>query len=169
MPLLAELLKNKKDIPTSPLAQTHFVERHFVLPKGSWADGVALLARHFPKEARPERPAAWYQQLAETHWPGRVPPGNGPFYLPEWLLEGAPEAQQQAWVKRLGAAGFKPVIAHVAYLPENTEYLVRAMQVAGEHPWTVNPRTYRVYLYPTLTQLRKAPLRPFTTTRWTPE
>lgn len=165
---LKEVLTNRRELREQPLPQAHFVERHWILAKGSWEDGVRQLQAAFPRDTRPDRPAPWFQALAATHSPGLVPPGNGPFFVPDWAMEGAPPADVTVWESTLKRAGFRPMVAHCAYLPDNTEYLVRAMQIAGPKlPWTVNPWTYRVYCYPRISG-RPGPLRPYTTRRWIP-
>src|SRR5690606_37883327 len=101
-------------------------------------------------DTRPERPKPWYGLLSQTHWPGRIPPGNRPFYVPEWALEvlgrdgRVDEAGSAALIKAVKAAGFRPAVAHVCYLPETSEYLAAAMRLVETHAWTVNPITYRL-------------------------
>ena len=166
MPLLSEIIAGtfSKKKPPNPLPVAHFVETHWVNLKLPWAEAARELIRLLPRHARPERPLPWYGRLAGTHWPGQIPPGNGPFYIPEWTLEGEKEAEIILSV--LKKAGYRKVDAHVAYLPHNAEQLVVAMRDAGKHPWTANPITARVYIYP---QLRRTPdkeLRPHNVERW---
>jgi signal recognition particle subunit SEC65 len=161
MPTLTEVIKKAKSLRIKPISGAHWVETHWVLPKGSWAEGAQKLVAAMPMDARPERPAHWYSLLSRTHWVGRVPPGNGPFYVPEWAVE------SQEMEASLRKAGFRPVSAHVAVLPPDGEYLVTAMRTAGKVAWNVDPLLYRVYVYPTEKGLAGKELRDYNTERWT--
>ena len=173
--LIAALLKGGDEVfKPQLLTGAHFMEHQQIHPSLDWAGAAALLQRTFPRETRLERPQSWYRTLAATHWPatergpGPVPPGNGPFYVPDWVFQDLAEDEQKRLQAGLKAAGFKPVVAHVGYLPENNDYLVAAMRLAGKHRWTVNPTTYRVYVYPSLgiARPKRYPLRDYTTERW---
>lgn len=183
MPTLAELIRGSPDIKEKPIPEAHWLEKHFVHPKLSWEEASRLVVQSFPRETRKERPAGWYLHLYGTHWPGCVPPGNGPFYIPEWVVEEAwnkhaiqrnspprPEEQaiaQEAMEAQLKRAGFKVAIAHVVMLPQDGEYLHAAMRVARDRAWNVDPFLYRAYVYPSLSRFAKSGLRPFNTSRWT--
>jgi hypothetical protein len=151
-----------RPITVRPIAQAHFVERHWVQPKLDWAAAAQKLAEVFARDTRAERPAPWYAHLAGTHWPGSAPPGNAPFYVPEWVFD---DDDVAARAKALKAAGFREVIAHVVILPGNGEYLATAMRAAGDLSWNVNPRTYRCYIYPTLPKGGATKLRAYNTKR----
>lgn len=174
MPPLGFIRRGKREFPERPLIQAHFQEVHYVDTARSWDDAASRLVAAFPMDTRPERPKDWYRLLAGTHWPGQVPPGNGPFYVPGWSLgsfdkRGRPdEAAEDRLIKALKGAGLKEVVAHGYYLPETSEYLAAAMRMVGNSAWTVNPRTYRLYLYPSLRSWAKKPLRAFNTERWRP-
>lgn len=159
---LAEKAQPKvREIRETPLPQAHFVERHLIV-SGSWETGCRKLAEAFPRETRPERPANWYRLLAGTHWPGRIPPGNGPFYMPEWAFT---EEEYGERVRALKTAGFREVVAHVVVLPTNGEYLGAALRAAGSYRWNANPYTYRAYLYPKLPKGKAKDLRDYNTER----
>lgn len=150
-----------EEIDADPVLGAHFVERHWVLEDEDWATGAERLRELFPRDTEPERPAEWYRILAGTHWPGQLPPGNGPFYLPRWVFG---EEEREHKVETLEGAGFEKQVAHVAYLPQNGEYLVHAMRVADDRLWTADPIAYRVYLYPDLGG--EAELRKWNVERW---
>jgi hypothetical protein len=160
MPTLTEIIKPSSGIRAKPLPEAHWVEYHWILPRGSWEGGVAALAKAMPRDARPQRPAPWYRLLARTHWPGRVPPGNGPFYVPDWAVDGP--AMEDA----LKGSGFQRVVAHVVVLPPDAEYLTSAMRAAGSHAWNADPLLYRGYIYPSLKALARQPLRDYNAERW---
>lgn len=163
-----------KPIKETALPQAHSLERHLVHPKLSWEEGVAKLREVFPKDARPERPAKWYRRLSGNHWPGQVPPGNGPFYVPQWAFDGPDWARVS---KALSKEGFKEVVAHVVHIPADGEYLHATMRAAGihapdgGHPWNLDATTsglgYLAFLYPNIPGFnrKKMPLRPFTIER----
>jgi hypothetical protein len=173
MATLAHLAKKTKEFSVSPLPQAHFLERHLFHPSSSWEDGCRALRDIFPKDTRAERAKSWYRVLVPTHGPGRVIPGNGPFYVPEWALPGEDCSEM---IKALKAAGFKEAVAHVVYLPSDSEYLAAAMRAALKdhepqrnpsfHAWNANPLTYRAYIYPQLHSLARKPLRAFNVERF---
>lgn len=147
MAQLEDLKNNRTPFKEKPLPQAHFLERHFIHPKASWDEAARIVAGMFPRDTRAERPKPWYRLLAGTHWPGQVPPGNGPFYVPEWVFA---DESLDALKARFKKEGFKEAVAHVVVLPMDGEYLAAAMRAAEQNAWNVNPRTYRAYLYPTL-------------------
>jgi hypothetical protein len=171
---LADLAKGKRLIEPPPFRQAHFAEQHFVRVGVSWEAAAAELTELFPREARRERPGAWYRLIAGTHWaadlrmgrPAQIPPGNGPFYLPEWLLEGMPESRQKEMEKALKDAKYKKVWAQALYLPPNRDYLVSIMRAAGSYLWNADPLMYRGYFYPTLGKSPAASLREYNVERW---
>lgn len=168
-PLIGNLLKGDEEdiedpIEETPLMRAHFVERHMVHTELSWEQATQKMSDIFPRDARLERPADWYRRLIGTHWPQQVPPGNGPFYLPEWTF---PEDKWAEYHEQLEEAGFEEAIAHVVMLPHNNEYLAAIMRAAQEHPWTANPITYRGYIYPELKKLRDRELRSYNVERGT--
>ena len=183
MPTLVELIRGSLDIKEKPIPEAHWVEKHYIHPKLSWDEASQLLARTFPRETRKERPSGWYLLLHGTHWPGCVPPGNGPFYIPEWVVEEAwrkhatqtdmpPRSEEQerareAMEAQLKKVGFEEVVAHVVMLPQDGEYLHAAMRAARDRAWNVDPFMYRAYIYPSLSKFAKQSLRPFNTTRKT--
>jgi len=162
MPTLLEIIRKKPHIKERPIESAHRVEYHWVRLKGDWNDGAKALQTLFPREARVERPAEWYSLLRETHWPGKLPPGNGPFYVPEYAIK------DDDMRRALERNGFVKVVAHVAVLPPDSEYLVAAMRGAGKHPWTVDPILYFAYFYPKIKGWKVPELRPYNTTPWTP-
>jgi hypothetical protein len=172
MQTLDSLLKKRSDFAESPLPQAHFLERQLAHPSAEWAEGARMLREALPKETRIERPHPWYQLLLATHAPGKVIPGNGPFFVPDWVFSVEEREEKEAALK---SAGFKETFAHVVFLPSDGEYLASAMRAAlidpyegaapRFHPWNANPRTYRAYLYPRLSGLAKRPLRDFTVER----
>ena len=157
---LTDLLAGKQTRPTKPHREAHFVEEHFVHPKLSWDEAAKAVQSAFPKKARLDRPTEWYRMLVETHWPGRVLPGNGPFYLPAWLWD---DDDLDAVEKALKGEGFIRVEAHVKYLPPSGEYLSTIMRAAEDLPWNANPITFRGYIY-TERKIKKGELRPFNVT-----
>lgn len=170
MKSLEDLLQNRSPSTIKPIPEAHFAEKHFLWKKGSWGDGAVALASAFPKETRREHPAPWYASIQATHGPGRVPPGNAPYYIPTWLVSEADDPEGwKAWTAVLKKAGFTETPAHVVYLPDRRDYLVRAMRVAGTRAWTANPLTYRLYVYPTLGASVKFPLREYNVPRLTYE
>lgn len=165
MPLVSEIVSQKPPKKLEdPIPEAHFVEEHWIHPKFRWADAAQELTRLFPRDARPERPRPWYRRLAGTHWPGQIPPGNGPFYIPVWALEDGKESDTVT--ATLKKAGFRRVTAHVVYLPQNSEYLAAAMRAAGKRPWTANPITARAYIYPKLRSTPDKKLRDYNVERW---
>lgn len=166
MPLLLDIIEGRfpKQKSPKPLPEAHFVEDHWVHTKLPWNAATQELTKLFPRDARPDRPRAWYARLAGTHFPGQLPPGNGPFYIPAWTLEDGREGEQI--IETLKKAGYKRIEAHVVYLPHNAEYLAVAMRAAGRHPWTANPITARAYIYPQLRRVPDKKLRPFNVERW---
>lgn len=144
--LLSDILSgntNASNVP-EPIKEAHFVEQHFVQLKLSWEEAAKAVQRAFPKQARVDRPAEWYRLLAHTHWPGRVLPGCGPYYIPEWVFDSEKLDDVE---KKLKSEGFTKVEAHVVYLPMDREYLAEAMRVAKKRAWNVDPHMYRVYIY----------------------
>lgn len=153
--------KDKK--PDPPIPQAHFTEFHWVNLRSPWAQAAQGLVSLFPRDTRPDRPREWYSCLWGTHWPGCIPPGNGPFYLPEWAFS---EDELARMVPILKSAGYKQVVAHVLFLPQNNEQLVAAMRAAGKHPWTADPIRSRAYIYPKLRNTPDKQLREFNVDRW---
>lgn len=152
MPSLDSLLTGKPDFPEPILPQAHFQEFHWVLDAtgvAGWNKGAIALQGAFPRETRVDRPSDWYAIVRDTHWPGKVLPGNGPFYVPEWLWADMP-AQEATYTSALQRVGFRRVVAHVVILPDTKDYLVHAMRAAAKHRWTANPELDRCYLYPRL-------------------
>lgn len=137
-----------------------------VHPRLAWAAGTELLRKTFRDDTRPDSPAPWYELLEGTHWPDQVPPGNGPFYVPLWVIHDPQSGEGKALLARLRSAGLKEAVAHVACLPENNDYLATAQRVAAPYAWNVNPILYRCYLYPSLGARWKRPRRHFNTVRW---
>ena len=167
---LEDILNNRSPRVIKPITEAHFTEMHYLWKKGSWDDGAAALTQAFPKEARTERAAPWYQSIMDTHGPGQIMPGNAPYYVPSWLISEVDEPEiWKTWTAALKKAGFVETPAHVAFLPYRADYLVRAMQIAKSRAWTANPRTYRLYVYPTLGESVKFPLRTYTVQRFIPE
>lgn len=165
MPLLTEIITSSpKNKAPKPLVRAHFVEEHWIHPKLPWEQAARELVQLFPRDTRPERPRAWYRRLAGTHWPGQIPPGNGPFYVPEWTIED--NEAGDAIRETLKKAGFRKAEAHALYLPQNSEQLVVAMRAADQHPWTANPLTGRAYIYPRLRRTPDRELRPYNVDRW---
>lgn len=166
MQTLADLLKS--GIKRQNLApEAHFPDVHWIHPKLSWEEGTQSLITLFPKDARRERPRPWYEAIRLTHWPRQVPPGNGPFYVPEWCLgvDSPEEATRLTTV--LKGAGFRSMTVPIAMLPPTSEYLLAAMRIThGRFAWNVDPILYQVAWYPALGGLAKSPLRPYTTDRW---
>lgn len=162
MPSLKDLQKNTKEFKETIIDPAHFLEHQWVNTKLDWPSGSLLLKKLFPRETKVERPQVWYKHLRGTHWPKEVPPGNGPFYIPEWVFE--PE-ELEKYTQVLKKNGFKQIEAHVVVLPDTGEYLVKAMRAAGDFQWNVNPRTYRAYIYPRF-GTKKKELRNYTTERW---
>lgn len=157
MPTLREALRKSSSFKEKPIFEAHWLEHHWIYPSGDWTEGARALVAAFPKDTRPERPAKWYHLLRHTHWPDRVPPGNGPFYIPEWVLE--TEEMEDV----LKAANFRKVVAHVAILPFDSEYLVTAMRIAKDRAWNADPILFRVYVYPKERKFAKTPLREYNT------
>lgn len=154
---------NKDKELEPPIPEAHFTELHWVNLRVPWAQAAQELVSLFPRDTRPDRPREWYACLRGTHWPRCIPPGNGPFYLPEWAFS---KEELERVIPTLKSAGYKQAVAHVVYLPQNAEQLVFAMRAAGNRPWTANPITARAYIYP---KLRKTPdrgLRMFNVERW---
>lgn len=166
-PLVGNMLKGEhqdveEPIEEEPILSAHFVERHLVLKEQTWQEAAKHLTNLFPRDTRPERPAEWYRLLAGTHWPKQVPPGNAPFYLPEWAF---PENKWPSYREQLEEGGFEEAIAHVVLLPHNNEYLATTMRAADDRAWTANPITYRGYIYPSLKKMADNPLRDFNVER----
>lgn len=160
MPSVFDILKSRNPFPESPIPSAHYLEWQWVLPNVSWEEGVLRLQKLFPRDARTERPADWYKRIRNTHWPRKVPPGNGPFYVPEWAVE------DEDMAKALEKGGFKKVVAHVCILPPDGEYLIWAMRVARDRTWNVDPIIYRLYIYPKLKRRGRDDLRDYNTKRW---
>lgn len=140
-------------------------------PQGKgWEAGRAALRAAFPKETRDERPAPWFRSHFWTHSGAFVPPGNGPFYIPEWAGPEDGEAFDR-WISGLKKAGFRRQRVATSSLPPTREYLIHAMRtIEGRMAWNVDPLLYVVYGYPQGgTKSAKRDLRPFTTGRWTPQ
>src|SRR5580704_224084 len=163
--------KGRAEFREHPLPQAHFLERQLVHPKISWEQGSELLATYCAPGT------AWSNALeldllSATHTSGQCPPGNGPFYLPEWsLVESGAEDTSEVYremVARLTRLGFRSVVTHVIVLSETNDYLVDAMRAARNIPWNVDPTLYRCYLYPTMGPRSGQRLRSYTTQRWIP-
>lgn len=162
MPILSDIPTSKT--PPQPIDEAHFVETHWAHPKLSWAEACEKVAQLFPRETRPERPRKWFGLLAGTHWPGQLPPGNGPYYIPAWAFKDEDEEKRIAEI--LKDAGFKEMDAHVVYLRQNSEYLADAMRAAGDRTWTANPITARAYIYPDLRKPPEKDLRDYNVELW---
>lgn len=170
--------RGRSEFADTPLPQAHALVRHFVRPGLSWLEGAAAMRACLPAETNPDLPAPWYRAIAATHGPGMVPPGTGPFYLPEWVADPSPDESPvgrnagrrrgETIDARLRRAGFRLVVAHVVVLRPNADYLAAAKRMALRYPWTVHPQLYWVYLYPSLRATRGRDERPFTTRRWIP-
>lgn len=161
---LVGVRKGQSEFRERLLPQAHFLERQFVHPTLSWDKGCETLAVY----------DGLYDLslLATTHTAGQSPPGNGPFYVPDWALASSAESETgdiaRDIVNGLKRLGFRSVVAHAIVLSETNDYLVDAMRVAQTFPWNVDPLLYRCYLYPGMTARWRQPLRQYTTTRWTP-
>lgn len=166
LPTLAELLKLGPRPDKSP-ASSHFMLSQWIHPSHDWGKGTRVLQQLFPKETRIEKPREWYASLQGTHWVGQVPPGNGPFYVPDWALNVESEAEATRLRTILKGAGFKQQDVPVAMLPITSEYLRYAMRIAtaDDAQWTVDPVIYQLYWYPGKRGATKN-LRAYTTVRW---
>lgn len=159
--------KGQREFPQERLPQAHHLEKQFVHPRLSWDRGTALLRTLFPEETGDGAAAGWYELLWATHWPGRVTPGNGPFYVPSWALDEISDAKARRAVRaQLQKAGFREKTVHAVWLPHSALYLRAAMRAAGTLAWNVDPVLYRCYLYPHLGTVYRKKLRPYNTPRW---
>lgn len=168
MPSLKDVASKKPLQALRKVRLAHFQETHYVYTgKGGWDAGAKGLRELFPRTTHPQRPAEWYAQIRSTHWPARVPPGNGPFYLPDWVVgwDGAAEEKRRA--KILLSGGYKTTDVAALYLSQSSEYLVSVMRTAGEWAWNADPRLYVGYIYASLPSPGKAAtLRAYNTERW---
>lgn len=165
MPSLLDYLSGKNLKQTLP-DSAHWAEQQWVHPSVDWAQGTEMLRAMAPRDTRVERPKRWYELLRLTHWPGQVPPGNGPFFVPDWALEVMGETETERLRAGLRAGGFRDLSVPVAVVPPSSDYLVWAMRITQGFRWTANPVLYQVYWYPTLGAGRVPELRPFTVRPW---
>ncbi len=166
MSVLTGPRKGRPEFAVRPLPQAHFVERQLVHSRLGWEDGTRLIMTRCPEATHRDHPHEWWELLTWTHAPGRVPPGNGPYFIPEWALDDFKSPEIRPIVSQLKRAGFREAVVHVVMLPHSNDYLASARRAAGSMAWNVNPLLYRCYLYPTLGEKWTRPLRRFTTPRW---
>lgn len=159
MARLTDLIDGKRN--KSPVTEAHFSEDQWIFPMG-WQEGTNFLPQLAPRAVKTGREREWFMAISSTHGPGCVVPGNGPFFLPTWVVEMAEKespGEGKALEELFKVNAIKLIEGIPVRMISGREAVLQAERVAEDWAWNMDPIIGRVAWYPMLSKWKGGALR----------